>query len=89
MQLTADIFGRPASRAHVYEASGLGAAVDAAVGLGLHRDFATAIGVMTRRGRTFEPQRAASDVYERLYRDVYCKMYPRLRPLYERLRRII
>ena len=36
MQITADIFGIPASRPLVYETSGLGAAIDAAVGLGLH-----------------------------------------------------
>ena len=34
MQITADIFGLPASRPHLYETSGLGAAIDAAVGLG-------------------------------------------------------
>ena len=39
LQLTADVFGLPASRPHVYEASGLGAAIDAAVGVGLHPDF--------------------------------------------------
>ena len=39
MQLTADIFGLPASKPHVYEASGLGAAMDAAVGSGVHADF--------------------------------------------------
>jgi len=50
MQLMADIFGLPTARPHVYETSGLGAAIDAAVGLGLHHDFATAIGAMTRVG---------------------------------------
>jgi sugar (pentulose or hexulose) kinase len=39
MQLSADIFGLPATRPHVYETSGLGAAIDAAVGLKLHPDF--------------------------------------------------
>ena len=55
MQITADIFGLPASRPHVYEASGLGAAIDAAVGLGLHPDFDTAVSEMTHLGETFEP----------------------------------
>ena len=87
MQITADVFGLPASRAHVHEASGLGAAIDAMVGLGLHPDFETAIAAMTRPGRTFEPG-AAREMYDRLYRDVYCRIYPRLRPLYERLRAI-
>jgi len=89
MQLTADVFGLPATRAHVYEASGLGAAIDAAVGLGWHRDFASAIASMTRPGRSFEPNAAAHETYERLYSDVYLKMYRQLRPLYERIREIV
>ena len=36
MQVTADVFNLPTSRPHLYETSGLGAAIDAAVGLGLH-----------------------------------------------------
>jgi len=40
MQLTADIFGMPTARPHTHETSGLGAAIDAAVGLGIHPDFA-------------------------------------------------
>ena len=32
MQLTADIFGLPTARPHIYETSALGAAMDAAVG---------------------------------------------------------
>ena len=88
MQLTADIFGLPASRPHVYEASGLGAAIDGAVGLGLHADFPTAVREMTRIGRTFEPNAEARGTYDRLYREVYLPMYERLRPLYERIREI-
>jgi sugar (pentulose or hexulose) kinase len=88
MQLTADIFGLAASRPHVYEASGLGAAIAAAVGLGLHADWATAVREMTRLGRTFEPQPRARAIYDRLYRDVYHPMYGRLQPLYERIRAI-
>jgi sugar (pentulose or hexulose) kinase len=88
MQLTADIFGMNASRAGVEDTSGLGAAICASVGLGLHPDFGTAVRAMTRPGRTFEPSPAASARYEQLYREVYLRMYPRLRPLYERLRHL-
>ena len=88
MQITADIFNLPASRPHTYETSGLGAAMDAAVGLGLHPDFETAVAEMTRVSRTFEPQPAARDVYEGLYQKVYKQMYRRLRPLYEEIGRI-
>ncbi len=83
MQLTADIFGLPTARPHVYETSGLGAAINAAVGLGLYPDFAAAVAGMTRVGRVFEPVAANRAVYERLYKEVYRRMYRRLQPLYQ------
>jgi sugar (pentulose or hexulose) kinase len=82
MQLTADIFGLPTARPHVYETSGLGAAIDAAVGLGLHRDFDAAVSAMTRVGRVFEPVAENQQIYDRLYRQVYKRMYRQLQPLY-------
>lgn len=88
MQLTADIFGLPTARPHIYETSGLGAAIDAAVGVGLHPDFPTAIREMTRVGRVFEPDSATHRLYDDLYRRVYCQMYGRLKPLYEEIRKI-
>ncbi|MBP8979751.1 MAG: FGGY-family carbohydrate kinase [Syntrophobacterales bacterium] len=89
LQLTADIFGLPAARPHVYETSGLGAAIDAAVGLKLHPDFRTAIAAMTRLGRVFEPDPRNREIYEQLYNRVYLQMYRRLKPLYEELRDIV
>ena len=88
MQLTADIFGLPASNPHVYEASGLGAAIDLAVGLKLHPGFDAAVKEMTRKGTTFEPIRENQQVYEELYSRVYLKMYDRLKPLYDEIRTI-
>jgi sugar (pentulose or hexulose) kinase len=88
MQLTADIFGLPASNPHVYEASGLGAAIDAAVGLGLHANFAQAVSAMTRTSLTFEPIPANHKIYDELFERVYCQMYRRLKPLYEEIRSI-
>ncbi|MCR8915668.1 carbohydrate kinase [Marinobacter panjinensis] len=88
MQLTADVFGLPAERPHTYETSGLGAAIDAAVGLGLHPDFATAVAAMTRVGDVFHPREESRLLYERLYREVYLKMYPQLQPLYRKIRDI-
>ena len=86
MQLTADVFGLPASRPHVYEASGLGAAIDAAVGVGIHPDFPTAIREMTHIRDTFEPNVDAHRRYDDLYHGVYKKMYERLKPLYQFMR---
>jgi len=88
VQLFADVFGVPASRPHTHEAAGLGAAIDAALGLGLHPDPVTAVAEMVRIGERFEPSRAASAVYDDLYRSVYLPMYDRLKPLYREIRRI-
>jgi sugar (pentulose or hexulose) kinase len=88
MQLTADVFGLPAARPHVYETAGLGAAIAAAVGLGLHADYDTAVREMTRLGRVFEPDPHNRDLYERLYTRVYTRMYGRLKPLYDEIRDI-
>ena len=87
MQLTADIFGLPASRPHVYEASGLGAAMDAAVGAGIHKDFASAIREMTRIRDTFEPDAKTHARYDELYYGVYKNMYKRLQPLYKAMQK--
>lgn len=88
LQLTADVFGLPASRPHVYEASGLGAAIDAAVGVGLHPDFETAVKEMTRIRDTFEPNEHTHQVYEHLYREVYLQMYRQLHPLYRAIQKL-
>lgn len=88
MQITADVFGRPAERPHVYETSALGAAINLAFGLGIHRDMETAVRAMTRPGERFVPDATAQARYDALYREVYQDLYPRLRPLYRRIRRI-
>lgn len=89
MQIAADIFGLPVSRPHVYEASGLGAAIDVTVGLGLHPDFTTAVDEMTHLGDTFEPDYKRHKMYTDLYERVYKRMYKRLKPLYNEIRDII
>jgi sugar (pentulose or hexulose) kinase len=88
MQLTADIFGLATARPHIYETSGLGAAIDAAVGLGLHPDFTTAVLSMTRIRSIFEPDPHNHTIYEALYKQVYQKMYQKLKPLYEQIMEI-
>jgi sugar (pentulose or hexulose) kinase len=88
VQLTADVFGLPVRRAHTHETSGLGAAIDAAVGLGLHRDIPTAVAAMVRVGEVRDPDPAAHALYDELYRGVYRRMYDRLQPLYREIRRI-
>ena len=82
-QITADIFGLPVERPHTFETSALGAAIDAAVGLGLHSDFNSAVKEMTRIRDYFEPIAENSKIYNELFENVYMKMYKKLKPLYK------
>jgi sugar (pentulose or hexulose) kinase len=88
MQITADIFGLAAERPHLTEASGLGAAINVAVGMRLHADYETAVERMTRVGARFEPNAENHRLYMRIHDQVYSRMYSRLRPLYRELRQI-
>lgn len=88
LQITANVFNLPTERAHLIETSGLGAAIIASTGLGLHPDFAHAVQAMTRVGACFTPEPEHVRTYEQLYQRVYLRMYDRLRPLYRDIRRI-
>lgn len=88
MQLTADIFNLPASRPHTYETSGLGAAMNAAVGLGYFNDYSEAAHAMTHIKQTFLPDRKNTKLYDKLYHRVYIKMYRQLKPIYQQIKKI-
>ncbi len=88
LQLSSDVFHLPVARPHTHETSGLGAAMAAAVGLGLHTDSASAVQEMTRVARWFEPQAQAVARYDALYAQVYRPLYGRLRALFQRLARL-
>ena len=88
MQITADVFGLTAERPEIYETSALGAAINLAVGLGVHDDYQAAVSAMTRVGSRFQPDPQAHKVYDALYREVYRELYPRLQPLYKKIREV-
>lgn len=88
MQISADIMGMPAVRPHVFETSGLGAAIDIAVGLDLHPNFDTAVSKMTRTGDVFLPNPDNVKTYDQLFNRVYKQMYGRLMPLYKDIQEI-
>ena len=88
MQLTADIFNLPTTRAHIYEASRLGAAIDASVGVGLYPDFESAVSSMTHHGEVFVPDKTRHELYDQLFEKIYKKMYARLKPLFDNLHKL-
>jgi sugar (pentulose or hexulose) kinase len=88
LQLTADIFNLPAHRPHTFETSGLGAAINVAVGLGYFENYQQAITAMTRISKTFLPHKANVDLYQQLFTQVYKKMYKQLKPIYKKIKMI-
>lgn len=87
-QITTDIFNLPLVRGHTSETSGLGAAIAAAVGAGVHPSFQTAIEHMVTYEKVFEPDPRNAALYHELYTRVYAKIYDALMPLYKEIREI-
>ena len=88
VQIAADVFGLPVDRPHTTETSGLGAAICAAVGLGLQPDFRTAVARMTHVGETVLPDPERQALYQQLFTRVYRPLYTQLQPLYKEIRSI-
>lgn len=88
MQIAADVFGLPAERARWSDASGLGAAMLAAAGVGWYADVRAAATAMARPGRIFAPDAAAVRTYDALYAQVFRPLGRALVPLNRRLRAI-
>jgi sugar (pentulose or hexulose) kinase len=71
MQIFADAFGIPSSRAAGPSGASLGAAICAAVASGAHPDFDTAVARMEKPRERFEPRPDAVAVYRRMNAAVY------------------
>ncbi len=82
MQIIADVIGRRVETiANPQEAGAVGAALTAAIGLGLYPDF-YALKKVVRVEREFEPQADNAEVYDVLYR-AYKRLYSSLHNLYQ------
>ncbi len=73
---------------HTSNLAALGAAIDAAVALGIPKSFPEAVERMVRVKSTFQPANENTRIYDRLFREVYVKMYPALSPLHDRIAEI-
>ena len=83
MQITADIFGVPATRAAYHETGSLGAAICAAIGAGAFKDVEDAAKMMNSSAQTFQPNAENHALYEERYNKVYSKLYETLLPTFE------
>ncbi len=80
MQNKADVVGRPIEVPEVEEATPLGAAILAGIGIGLYRDERDACERVRKPGRTFEPDETLSSKYAEWFQ-IYRELYPTLKPL--------
>lgn len=78
-QIRADIFGKPIRLPQTLEATNLGSALLAAVGLGLYSDFQEAAQEMIRMGPVVEPNQDNQSRYQDLY-ETFCEFHDVLGP---------
>jgi len=84
MQNKADVVGRPIEVPEIEEATPLGAAILAGIGIGLYRDEQDAFEHVYRPGRTYEPNPKLSARYAEWFQ-TYRELYPALGPISRRL----
>jgi sugar (pentulose or hexulose) kinase len=87
MQTKANVMGKPFETPDIEEATPLGAAILAGIGLGCYRDEQDAFDHVYRGGRVFEPDRESSRLYEERYL-LFEQLYPALRQIHTQLRQI-
>lgn len=87
-QILSDIFNLPVEKGEINEAAGLGAAMAASVGLGIHDNFESATKKMIGYSQTFTPDSSNSELYQKIFNDIYVHIYPKLRKLYKEIRKI-
>jgi xylulokinase len=79
-QVKADVTGFPVEVPRVLETGLIGAAIVAAVGVGIQPDLPTAIGEMTAIDRRLLPDPERHAVYDRVY-EAYVDLYPAIAPV--------
>lgn len=77
-QIVADINGKKVTRASTTEATNLGAGILAAYAAGWYSSVPEAADEMTDTEQSFEPNSKTHAIYDRLYREVYCEIFPAL-----------
>jgi xylulokinase len=83
MSILASTFGVRVTRPAITDAATMGAAISAAVGVGVHPDWDSAIDAMVGAGETFDPAPLLQDEY-RLIEERYHRVVTATRDLFER-----
>lgn len=88
LQITADIFNRPVEKPFISEASGLGAAMITVYGMGVYSSITETIKNMYKTGKIINPNKKNHQFYDKIYKNVYLKIYNQLKSLYKDLKKI-
>jgi sugar (pentulose or hexulose) kinase len=88
MQIFADVFGVPAHRNIVNGSASMGAAICAALALGVYKDRQEAIDHMVQRRDTFAPIEENVVLYDKINNEVYKDIIPATDDLLKRSHRI-
>jgi xylulokinase len=84
MQNKADISGCPVETLEIEEATALGAAMLAGVGVGVYKDLAEAVNRVQKPGSLFEPNTKLTSLYTELF-VIYKDIYPALNRINSRI----
>ncbi len=84
MQNKANVSGRSVITLEIEEATALGAAMLAGVGVGVYQDLAGAVEQVRKPGKTFEPDPELSAVYAELF-EIYRDIHPALQQVNGRI----
>ena len=87
-QITADIFGLDISRVQTIETTSLGAAIATFTAIKEFKDVNEAVKNMVKVTRTFKPNKENHEKYDEIYRNLYLQVYPRLKPINEKINEI-
>jgi xylulokinase len=84
MQNKADVAGRPIEAPEIEEATPLGAAILAGIGVGLYKDEQDAFEHVYKPGQTYEPNPELVPRYAEWFK-IYRQLYPTLKPISHQL----
>jgi xylulokinase len=89
-QIIADITGKNVYRSSTTEAASLGAAILAAWAIGWYPDIPQAARAMAQiMPDPFTPDTKNHDLYNQIYEEVYCHLFPALQPFIDRIPNIV
>jgi xylulokinase len=84
MQNKADVSGRPVVTLEIEEATALGAAMLAGVGVGIYKNLTEAAQRVKKPGKIFDPNKKLTSIYSEFF-EIYREIYPALKQVNSRI----